>query len=309
MSANRIDLNLFRVLDAIHVHGGVTAAARSLRLTQPAVTHALNRLREHFDDPLFVRQGNRLMPTERMLRVIGDVQVHLRGLQASVWRDVPFVPKTLETTFIVGLREALEPVVLPALVRRLAERAPGVRVTSRRVVAGELERDLLDGTLDLVIDRPGRVGTRVSSAPVINEPLVVVMRQGHPLAKQPLRRRDYQEAGHVAVSSRSEAVPLYVQLHQDGHDQDVHVTCQHYLAAGQVAASTDLLLTLPAGYANSLASMLPLVISTLPIKLKPTPILAYWAMQRSEEASLTWLRDEAVEAIRAATAVRSTRKR
>lgn len=93
MPARRIDLNLFRVLDAIHVHGGVSAAARALRLTQPAVTRASNRPREHFGDPLFVRQGNRVVPTARMLQVIGDVQPHLRGLQASVQRDVPFVPK------------------------------------------------------------------------------------------------------------------------------------------------------------------------------------------------------------------------
>ena len=74
MDDHRIDLNLFRVLDAIYLHGGITAAARALHLTQPAVTHALNRLRDHFGDPLFVRQGNRVMPTERTLAMIDDAR-------------------------------------------------------------------------------------------------------------------------------------------------------------------------------------------------------------------------------------------
>lgn len=301
MSASRIDLNLFRVLEAVHVHGGVTAAARALHLTQPAVTHALNRLRQHFGDPLFVRQGNRVVPTERMLQVIGEVQLHLRGLQTSVQRNQPFQPRSLEAVFTIGLRDELEPAALPALVRRLAERAPGVRVTSRRVVTGELERDLLGGTLDLVIDRRHRVGARVASEPVAEEALMVAMRRDHPLAKQPLRRREYLEAAHVAVSSRSEAVPLYMLLHQGDLDRDVHVTCQKYSTAGQVAADTDLLLTLPSAYAKSLAAVLPLVVKPLPLKLKPDPVIAYWAAARNEDPAHAWLRDETIAAVRAAS--------
>jgi DNA-binding transcriptional LysR family regulator len=309
MPARRIDLNLFRVLDAIHVHGGVSAAARALRLTQPAVTHALNRLREHFGDPLFVRQGNRVVPTARMLQVIGDVQLHLRGLQASVQRDVPFVPKTLETTFVLGLRDVFEPFVLPPLVRRLAERAPGVRVVSRRVAAGELERDLLAGTLDMAIDRRSRVGARVASCRAMDESLVVAMRRDHPLAKQPLRRRDYQAAAHVAVSWQSQAIPLYLALHQADHERDVRVTCQSHLAAGQVAADTDLLLVLPSAYAARLAALLPLALRPLPLKLKPEPILAYWAAARGEDTAHAWLRSEVMAAIGAPSSSGRTPRR
>lgn len=309
MTARRIDLNLFRVLDAIHVHGGISAAARALHLTQPAVTHALNRLREHFGDPLFVRQGNRVVPTERTLRVIGDVQQHLRGLQASVQRELPFVPGTLEMTFTIGCRDVLESIALPPLVRRLAEKAPGVRLVSRRVTAGELERDLLAGTLDLAVDRRQRIGARIASEPVIDEPLVVAMRRDHPLAKYPLRRPDYLAASHVAVSPLGEPAALDVLLHQDGRDRDVRLTCQHYFAACQVVAASDLLLTLPAGYAQSLAAMLPLVVRSLPLKLKPVPILAYWSVSRSDESSHAWLLGEVIAAVRAASVAPLSRGR
>lgn len=309
MPTRRIDLNLFRVLDAIHVHGGISAAARALHLTQPAVTHSLNRLREHFGDPLFVRQGNRVVPTERTLRVIGEVQQHLRGLQAAVQRDAPFAPRALEASFTIGCRDVLEAIALVPLVQRLAERAPGVRLASRRVAPGELERELLAGTLDLAVDRRQRVGARIASEPVVEEPLVVVMRADHPLARGTLRRADYLAAAHVAVSPLGEPAALDVLLHQDGRDRDVRLSCQHAFAACQVAAASDLLLTLPAGYARQLARQLPLAVQPLPLKLKPVPIVAYWPAARGEEAAHAWLRGEVITAVRRATLPPRTRSR
>ncbi|MDC6130834.1 LysR family transcriptional regulator, partial [Burkholderia gladioli] len=145
----RLDLNLFRVLDAIHSHGGISAAARTLHLTQPAVTHALNRLRAHFDDPLFVRQGNRMTPTERTRAMIGEVQRHLKGLQAAAQAQARFEPATLEQRFVVGIRDVLESIALPQLVERLAREAPRITVVSRRIVLAEVGREIAGGQLDL----------------------------------------------------------------------------------------------------------------------------------------------------------------
>lgn len=301
MPARRIDLNLFRVLDAIHVHGGISAAARALHLTQPAVTHSLNRLRGHFDDPLFVRQGNRVVPTECTLSVIGEVQQHLRGLQASVQRELPFAPGALDTTFTVGFRDGLESIALPPLAQRLSERAPGVRLVSRSTSSGELERELLAGTLDLAVDRRRRTGPRIAGDAVVDESLAVAMRRDHPLATYPLRRPDYLGARHVAVVPPGEPAALDVLLHQGGRDRDVRLTCQHYFAAGEVAATSDLLLTLPAGHAAHLASLLPLAVRPLPLKLRPVPILAYWVAARSGERGHAWLRGEVIAAVRHAS--------
>lgn len=309
MSGRRIDLNLFRVLDAIHVHGGISAAARALHLTQPAVTHSLNRLREHFGDPLFVRQGNRVLPTERTRRMIGEVQLHLKGLQATTQRQAVFSPQTLELSFTVGFRDVLESIAFPSLMRRLAERAPGVRIVSRRVAAAEVERELLAGTLDLAVDRRLRAGARVASEHVLDEPLVVAMRRGHALDGRPLRSTDYFAAHHVAVSSLGVPIALDLLLQQDGRDRELRLVCQHYFAACQVVAGSDLLLTLPASYAAGLAAQLPLSLSPLPLKLKPVPIHAYWLASRNDDASHAWLREQVVGAIREAPALRATRGR
>src|ERR1700761_6185164 len=179
---SRLDLNLFRVLDAIYTYGGVSAAARVLHLTQPAVTHALKRLRDHLGDPLFIRQGNRLLPTEKVRTMMPAVQAHLEGLHATAHAQPRFDPARLELEFTIGFRDILESIALPALLKRIEREAPHVRVVSHRIAAGEVDREMRAGTLSLVVDRPLRGGPQIMSRQLAEETLVVAMRAGHPLA-------------------------------------------------------------------------------------------------------------------------------
>ena len=293
----RLNLNLFRVLEAIHAHGGISAAARALHLSQPAVSHALAQLREAFGDPLFVRQGNRMLPTDRARAVIDDVRTHLQGLQATLHRQATFRPETLEGTFTLGFRDVLESIVFPPLIARIERAAPHVHLVSRRIAAHAVERSLGAGRIDLVVDRRLAAGARLSSRHLLDESLVVVMRGGHPLAAGTLDRSDYLAARHVAVSQLGEAVPLDVLLEQDGRAREIRLTCQHYFAACQVAAASDLLLTMPRSYAGSFARLLPITIAPLPFTLKPIPVLAYWHPSREREPAHAWLRAQVIETI------------
>jgi DNA-binding transcriptional LysR family regulator len=296
----RMDLNLFRVLDAIHSHGGISAAARALHLTQPAISHALNRLRDLFGDPLFVRQGNRMMPTHRARSVIAEVQLHLHGLQATTQMQADFRAAELELTFTVGFRDVMESIAFPGLIARIESSAPHVRVVSRRIAASEVERDLGAGSIDLVIDRKLPVSPRVASQHLMVESLFVVMRQSHPLAADPLRRSDYLGAQHAAVSQLGDPVPLDVLLAQEGRSRDVRLLCQHYFGACQVVATTDLLLTMPRSYAASFARLLPLAIQPLPFKLKPIPVLAYWHQSKNNDRAHEWFRQLVIDTVLAA---------
>jgi DNA-binding transcriptional LysR family regulator len=296
----RMDLNLFRVLDAIYTEGGISAAARVLHLTQPAITHSLNRLRELFDDPLFVRQGNRVIPTDKTRAVMNEVQQHLKGLQATTRMQPAFRAAELDREFRVGLRDVLESIAFPPLLTRLGTLAPQVRLLSRRMLPGNLNRELSSGGLDLVIDRRLPAGPQLSSEHLLDESLVVVMRRDHPLAAAPLRRSDYLAARHVAVSQLGETAPLDVLLGQDGRPRTIQLVCQHYFSACQVAAATELLLTMPSSYASNLAPLLPVVSQPLPIRLKPIPILAYWHPSRDRDRSHEWFRRLLIDAIRSA---------
>lgn len=292
----RIDLNLFRVLDAIYTQGGVSAAARTLHLTQPAVTHALGRLRDHLGDPLFVRQGNRLLPTEKVRAMMPSVQSHLKGLLASAHAQATFAPSRLQMEFAIGFRDILESIALPRLMAEIGPEAPGVRLVSRRVAADEMERELSAGTLDLMVDRPLRAGTRISRQHLLDETLVVAMRRGHPSARQ-LSRADYLAAPHVVVSPLGEANALDTLLGQKGVFREVRMVAQHYFAACQIVAASDLLLTVPKAYAEHVAPLLPMALQPLPIRIKAFPIFAYWHDSKDGDPAHAWFRERLVKSI------------
>ena len=293
---SRIDLNLFRVLDAIYTQGGVSAAARVLYLTQPAVTHALRRLRDQLGDPLFVRQGNRLLPTDKVRAMMPAVQGHLKGLLASTHAQPSFDPSRLQMEFVIGFRDILESIALPGLMASIGRDAPGVRVVSRRVAADEVERELSTGALDLAVDRPLRAGERISHRRLLDETLVVVMRRDHPLSRQ-LRRAEYLDAQHVTVSPLGESSALDALMGQNGMFREVRMVAQHYFSACQIASASDLLLTVPKAYADHLAPLLPIAMQPLPVRIKAIPILAYWHDSKDNDRAHRWFRERLVKSI------------
>ena len=114
---SRIDLNLFVVFDAIYTEGGITRASKRLSLTQPAISHALGRLRELFEDPLFIRQSKAMIPTPLARVMIDPVRQSLRGFEATLKRVDRFDPATAQKHFTVGMRDVRELTMLPNLLR------------------------------------------------------------------------------------------------------------------------------------------------------------------------------------------------
>lgn len=287
----RIDMNLFRVLDAIYTHGGISGAARALHLTQPAITHSLNRLRELLGDPLFVRQGNRMIATNKTRMIMPKVQLHLNGLQAAVRLQEEFDPANIAANFTVGANDPLDSFAFPPLMERLAKEAPHVRIVSRRYSREDAVRELTAGEVDLVIDRRMPVGPRIHVGHMTNEPLVVAVRSGHPLAPPNLLgRHDYFAAQHVSVTQTAGHDPLDAVLSENGESRDIRLTSQHYFAACQVVAKTDCLLTLPRSYAWIMSQLLPIAIQPLPVRFKAVPIEMYWHESKEHDRAHAWFR-------------------
>jgi len=301
-AASRLDLNLFRVMDAVYEHGGISGAARHLHLSQPAVSHALARLRRLWGDPLFVRQGNQMVPTELTRRVIGEVQAHLRGLQSLMGQADTFDPLTLNMTLRLGMRDVLEAITLPPLMSRLAEVAPQVKIASVRVPRDALERTLTLGEVDLAIDRQRRVTGRIRGERLADEQLSVLMRQGHPLADRAFSVSEYFAQAHVMVALNPEQPdPLQAVWAAQGlGERRVILRCQHYFAAAAVVAAGDALLTLPRTYAEQLTRALPLAMSDLPLALPPIGIWMYWHADRDADPVHRWMRESVAQRAREA---------
>src|SRR5579871_4371574 len=139
----QVDLNLLIVLEAIYSAGGITRAGERLNLTQSAISHALARLRAQLGDPLFVRHGHALVATPITRRLIAPLRQSLRELGVLFERAGRFDPQTANTCFTIGLRDPLEILVLPAVMRHVAVEAPGVDIRTAQIRRREVEASLV----------------------------------------------------------------------------------------------------------------------------------------------------------------------
>lgn len=169
------DLNLLVVLEALFTEqGNVTRAAQRVGLSQSAMSHALNRLREMLDDPLFVKQGQRMQPTKRALTLAPVVSDWLEQIRLQLNPPV-FDPATIEQEVNIAIPEHLERLILPPLLRFLRREAPGILLHSRPVPMVQLAESFTFGRVDMaIIGNDWDAGEGFLQQQLINSQFVVV---------------------------------------------------------------------------------------------------------------------------------------
>jgi len=287
----RFDLNLLQIFDAIHAKGGVSAAARHLNLSQPAISHALAKLRDAFDDPLFVRQGNRLVPTPAARAIAGPVREALRGLDAALDAAASFDPAQSTREFRIGVRLSGEMPRFSSLALRVRSEAPHVALASVTFRRRDLVMALANGDLDLALDVALPADDRLSRQYLGTEPLVVVARKGHPRVDGALDIETYLALDHVVASSRPYGPGIEdVALERMALGRRVGVRCQHAITAWQIIASSDMLFTLPRSHAEVLDAIWPMQLVELPLAVERSGNYLYWHQAAQADPGLAWLR-------------------
>lgn len=195
------DLNLLRVFVALLEEGGATKAGARLGLTQSAVSHALGRLRLALGDELFIRDTAGLQPTPRALEMGEPIRAALQLFEAAV--AVPrFDPATDKRTFHIAAGPYVSRVLLPSVVGRLLDAAPGVNLDVRSADAS-LADDLDRGRLDMAIASFQEVPPRFVHRPLFTETGVWALRAGHPAAAQEITPKVLASLPRLTVSSNS----------------------------------------------------------------------------------------------------------
>jgi DNA-binding transcriptional LysR family regulator len=315
INLSRVDLNLLVVLEAIVVEGGVSRAAIRLNLTQPAVSHALSRLRELFADPLFVREGRILVPTALTKRLIEPLQQLLRSLGSLIERGEGFDPAESEMTFTVATRDPLEVLLLPALMRQVAVEAPKIDLRTVQVRRRSIEAGLADGTLDAALDVPLPLSERIHRQRVSSDRFVVVARKDHPTVRPGFVLATYLEQQHVMVTARRRGPGAEdIELGQHGLRRHVRLRCRNYLAAFRVVADTDLVLTMTERYVGLLADGVPVRVLAMPLKVPDLDLYLYWHDRVHDDPANRWLRARLAAALSAgrpavSRPLRSSRRR
>lgn len=294
MKLEKVDLNLFVVFDAIYRERSVTKVAVQLNLTQPAVSNALSRLRQTFDDPLFVRTPEGMMPSPVADTIVGDIREALSLLGQSVSSNAHFDPASSEKVFRLGMNDLAEALLLPRLQAKIKQRAPKVSITSYYVAREEATQELKAGLIDLLLDAPTVNAKSLRHQKLSALPYVVAMRKTHPLAEKKLSVEDYLQSDHLHVSSRRTGRgQMDIALHAQGYQRNVRMRVQSYLVAGHIAEDTDLLWTVP----KVLADRLPLLVKPLPFKMDQLQWHLYWHEKADNDPASLWIRETIAEVV------------
>lgn len=287
----QIDLNLYRVFAVVYRERSLTRAAEILCLSQSAVSHAIGRLRQSLGDPLFVREGQGVMPTSVADKLWPDIDAALNLLRLAAARSHDFDPQRDINQVTIAMNDELEPSLLPPLVAHLREQVSGaVPISSVRLDRSSLRADLAARRLDIAIDVAQQVSPDIAHAALASDDFVVVARQ---LMK--LTRERYFAAQHVIVSSRRTGRAVEdMAMAKLGFERQVVLRCQHYEAACKVVAASDCLLTMPRRQVRLSSG---LAVMAMPLALPDLALHAYWHRQRETEPALMWLREQLFQAL------------
>lgn len=300
MHISRVDLNLYVIFDTVFTEGGITAASRKLNLSQPAVSHALTRLRGLLGDPLFERHGRSMVPTPLARAIAGPVRAALRHLEGTLHESARFDPATSERRFTLAFRDVLELILVPPLMKSLGRTAPGIELVAARMDRRSLESDLFTGIVDVGIDVLLPVPPEIRREQVLAEPMVVLARKNHPALKRRLSLEAYLAEEHIQISSRRRGPGLEdMALARDGVARRIRLRCQHYGTACRTVSMTDLLATMPARYAKVVNKPYGNEIVPLPLKDTLLELYLYWHENADADPAGAWLRQQLREVIAA----------
>ncbi len=293
MNLTKVDLNLFIVFDAIYTEANLTRAGQIVGITQPAVSNALSRLRETFNDPLFVRTAQGMVPTPMAQNIIGSVRNALQLLRVSVQESRIFNPLEANKTFHISMTDLVEAVLLPPLFQRLRRQAPGVQIESFLTRRRETTKELAAGRIDFAVDAPLNTDLQVRHVKLFEDRYVCAIRKGHPLAKEKISLDEYLSLSHIHISSRRSGLGLVdLALGKMGLQRKVALRSQHYLMAHEVMQQTDMAMTV----AESFARRHSLHVVELPVNSVPAQEThLYWHESTDQDPANRWMREQLIE--------------
>jgi DNA-binding transcriptional LysR family regulator len=296
VNLGRIDLNLLVHLDALLTEGSVTRAAARVGIGQSAMSHNLARLRELFGDELLTRGSDGMRLTPRAVTLLEPVRTMLAQVEALVSRDQAFDPATAVRTFRFGLPDSMEVLIMPELLARMREVAPGIHLRLYNFDASRLFDDLDADEMDLAIGygalQQGQFHHKRRK--LFTETWLCMFNAEKTGIAPPISLDDFVRLPHVLTSLRSgRSVRGIVDeaLDKLGLRRSVALTTPRFLTVPSLVASTPVIVTMQARLARLFAAELGLSLSPPPVELSELMISLVWHASYDHDPAHTWLRE------------------
>lgn len=288
MRLSRFDLNLLVVFEAMMEERSVSRAADRLALSQPAVSHALGRLRNLIGDPLFVRTPAGMEPTARARQLATPVRRALEDI-AHALEPEEFVPATAERVFRVAFNNHAALVLAPAIVRVCEEEAPGIRLEIRPSGTLPVEELLDRGDLDFAIMARPLDRQRFASRVLMEDSFQLVMREGHPARGGIDTLEAFAALARVEVSSSGEDMAFVERVLEDAGLPSRTTGAVPYLALLPLLRATDHVAIVRGQIANVMIQAGGFVALPLPFNSRRVASVLSWHQRHSGHAAFAWL--------------------
>ena len=294
MNIEALDLNLLHVFRAVYATRNVSRAAERLELSQPAVSHALTRLRLALNDPLFRRGSGGVRPTARADHFAGFVDAALKTLEVALAESVAFDPAVSRREFVVHMSDLATGELLPTLIAEIRRIAPGVRIEAVQLPADAVGAALDDGRVDLAFGYLPALRDAHSLA-LFEERYVLLLRADHPLRRRLRTRASLVALDFVLVKSHSEPAKALVRL---GLESRIRLTIPHFAVLPAILAQSDLAAIVPLRPARRYARAANLAVLTPDLGLPKFAVAIHWAWRVHHDPGHRWLREVTARVVR-----------
>jgi DNA-binding transcriptional LysR family regulator len=301
MEAKSLDLNLFQAFNALMQDGNMTRAGLRLGLSQPSMSHALNRLRKIAGDPLFVRVPSGMEPTPFALQIADSIRDGLATLQGALDGARAFSAQECERTFQILMSDLGELVYLPRLIKRLQLVAPNIGVRVLQLPRESYQDAFVSGQADLALGYLPALNTGFYQQRLFEDSYACLVRRSHPRVHRTLKLAQFASESHILIEpagsrysrvARTSSTVTLIERYfaEQGLKRKIALRVPHFMVVPQIVQDTDLLATVPSSILAFLPPMPDLKIMPLPFSTPSFEVKQFWHQRNHDDAANKWLR-------------------
>lgn len=290
MNFRGIDLNLLVLFEALLRERHVSRAAGRVGLSQPAMSHALNRLRHMLNDPILVRQGSHMVPTPTALRLSPRISELLANSLSIIANEQAFIPRDCRRTFRLGMTDYASASFLPRLLEEMQSQAPAAQLSVRHVGRAQGGRAVAEGEVDLALGNFLHHDD-LKLYPLTTEKYLCAISRDHRFTGDRMTLEDYLSFPHLLVASSGEESGIVdIQLSLRGIRRDIACVVPHFLVAPMLLRNTNIVLTLMEGALRQSEEPCGLRLLEPPFDIPEYRSYMAWDPATEDDQALRWLR-------------------
>lgn len=291
----KLDLEWLVIFVEIYKANSVSKAAQRIGMAQASASIALNKLRRHFDDPLFTRTSRGMEPTPKAQAIYPELQEAICRVEKARGTRSEFSPSNSQREFRIGMTDISEIVLLPALINQLRQIAPGSSLETETISA-DTARQLESGEVDLAVGFTPSLAAGFYQQALFEQDFVCLAAQSHPRIRGKLGLRAFLAEGHIVVTTSGTGhIIVEKVLAQRKIERRVVLRVASFLGLARIVGKTELLVIVPRLLGEAFALQEPVQLLTPPMPLPRYKVRQHWHARYHADAGNRWLRKTVAE--------------